>query len=52
MAKRKPKRKQNVGHGQRLFQVFRHDNGTHMVFYGIGIVTKKQTDAPSGSNLG
>ncbi len=31
MAKRKPKRKPNVGHGKRLFQVFRHDDGTHMV---------------------
>ena len=31
MAKRKPKRKPNVGHGKRLFQVFRHADGTHWV---------------------
>ena len=31
MAKRKPKRKPNVGHGKRLFQVFRHHCGTNMV---------------------
>ena len=31
MAKRKPKRKPNVGHGKRLFQVFRHHSGTTMV---------------------
>jgi hypothetical protein len=34
MTKRKPK-KQSVHHGQRLFQVFRHDSGTHMVLYEV-----------------
>ena len=33
MTKRKPK-KQNVRHGK-LFQVFRHDSGTHMVLYDV-----------------